>query len=83
MFFVYVIENQERKIYIGQTSNLEKRLKHHNGELPSKSTSYTKKYIGVWKYIYTEECRTRSDALRREKELKSSRGREFIRSSGR
>lgn len=83
MFFVYVIRNQLQKIYIGQTNNLDQRLKWHNGELAAKSTSYTKKQKGPWEYIYTEECETRSSALKREKALKSSRGREFIQTLGR
>jgi putative endonuclease len=79
MFIVYVIESQANgKIYIGQTGNLERRLKRHNQELPTKKSSYTRKNKGPWKVIYIEEFKTRSDAIKREKQLKTSRGRRFL-----
>jgi len=74
MFTVYVIysENYD-KIYIGQTIDLENRIMEHNDGL----SNYTKKYI-PWKVIHTEVFNSRSTALKREKQLKSSRGRSYI-----
>lgn len=78
-FIVYVIENQQSfKVYIGYTSNLEKRLARHNKVLPSKKSSFTSKNFGKWKLIYTERFSTRSKAFKREKELKSSQGRKYL-----
>ena len=79
MFWIYVIVNEDKKIYIGQTDNLEKRLQRHNKELPFKKKSYTYKQRGSWKFIYTEKALSRKEALKREKELKSCQGRLFIR----
>jgi putative endonuclease len=82
MFYVYVIKNsQNGKIYIGQTSNLEKRLKRHNGQLSNKRKSFTykNKGSGEWILVYKEEFEERKDALKREKELKSFQGRKFLR----
>lgn len=82
MFNVYAIKNEiSGKIYIGQTFDLENRLKRHNGILKNKLKSFTSKNKGVWKLIYREECNTREEALIREKQLKSYRGREFIKST--
>lgn len=79
--FVYVIKSLTTgKIYIGQTKDLDKRLSRHNGELISKAGSYTKLNKGPWVTVYKEEFTTRTEAIEREKELKSYRGREFIRS---
>jgi len=78
MYCVYVIQNDKGKIYIGQTENLGKRLQRHNQELPTKSRSYTKINKGIWKIIYKEEYNTRIEAIHREKELKTYRGRMFI-----
>ena len=78
MFYVYVVKNEFNKVYTGQTSNLERRLKRHNGDLPAKPTSYTSKIVGAWKIIYKEECPSREEALRREKFLKSHKGREWL-----
>mgnify|MGYP000206359681 CR=1 FL=1 len=82
MFYVYVIKNsQNGKIYIGQTSNLEKRLKRHNNKLSNKRKSFTQKNkgSGEWILVYKEEFKERKDALKREKELKSFQGRKFLR----
>ncbi len=76
-FFVYVIYSEEHnKIYIGMTSNLEKRVFAHNN-LPK---GWTKSFR-PWKLIHSEEYFTKSKALQREKELKSHQGRDFIRNT--
>ncbi|PIR88445.1 MAG: endonuclease [Candidatus Harrisonbacteria bacterium CG10_big_fil_rev_8_21_14_0_10_44_23] len=79
MIYVYVLRNQSRrKIYVGHTSDLDKRLARHNGDLPSKATSFTAKNDGFWRLIYKEEYGDRRSARRREKQLKSAQGRKFI-----
>ena len=75
MYKVYVLYSSKfNKIYIGQTDDLERRLFEHNNKLLS---TYTKKYT-PWKIIYIEEFSSRTEALKREKQLKSQKGREFI-----
>ena len=76
MFTVYVLYSGSfDKIYIGFTSNLEQRFLSHN-KLGKKG--WTIKFR-PWKIIYTEEFDDKKEALKREKELKSSRGRDWIR----
>ncbi len=76
MYTVYVLYSETyEKIYIGYTSDLENRLLSHN-KLSNKG--YTVKYR-PWKVVYTEEYSDKNDALKREKQLKSAKGREFIR----
>ena len=79
MYIVYAIFNKKHnKIYIGQTENMDERLLAHNeGRFTG---SYTAKFDGCWGLLYAEKCLTRKDVLKREKQLKSYRGREFIRS---
>lgn len=77
MFSVYALYNKKNnKIYIGQTENLEERLKLHNGKLFR--GSYTARFDGEWDLIYKEDAVDRKQALVREKQLKSFKGREFI-----
>lgn len=79
MFYTYVIFNKVRnKIYVGQSDNLEKRLKRHNGELINKKGSYTTINSGKWIVIYQEEYNSRHEAMIREKQLKTQKGRAFI-----
>ena len=76
MFVVYVLHSQAYdKIYIGYTANLEDRLISHNQKA---TKGYTLKFR-PWTVVYTEEFDSKPQAIRGEKELKSSRGRHFIR----
>jgi putative endonuclease len=77
-YYVYVLTNSENKIYIGQTNNLERRLTEHN-DPDFSGTLYTKRNKGPWELVYSEEYSTRSEAIIRERQLKSYQGREFIR----
>ena len=66
MYFVYALYNKKHsKIYIGQTSYLEGRIKLHNDS--TFKNSYTSRFDGGWKLIYSEQMKSRNDALRREK----------------
>ena len=76
MYTVYVLySKQHDKLYIGFTSNLEARLKSHN-ELDKKG--FTVRYR-PWKLIHTETFENKTDAMQREKQLKSGQGRAWIR----
>ncbi|GEM_PF-555815 len=80
IYFTYAIYNDARnKIYIGHTQNIESRLKRHNGVLKNKNSSFTSKNKGHWILVHKEEFPERKNAVRREKELKSYKGRMFIR----
>ena len=75
MYIVYAIYSEQfNKIYIGQTENIERRMFEHNNGLLS---IYSKRYK-PWKVVYTEEYPTRAEAMKRERQLKSQKGREFI-----
>ena len=75
MYYTYALYSQKYdKIYVGSTSDIEKRLANHN----EGKSRYTKSYV-PWELIYYEEFVTRSSAMKREKELKTHQGRESIR----
>ncbi len=75
MFTVYVLYSKDfNKIYIGFTSDLEQRFRSHN-ELSKKGWSIK---FRPWQVIYTEVFELKSDAMKREKELKTATGRNFI-----
>ncbi|KKW27276.1 MAG: GIY-YIG catalytic domain protein [candidate division Kazan bacterium GW2011_GWB1_52_7] len=79
MYTVYVIYNQQHdKIYIGQTESLAERLVQHKNKLLG-DKSYTARFDGGWAVIYTEQVASRVLAIQRERQLKSYRGRQFVR----
>jgi len=79
MFIVYVITSETSgKIYIGQTIDIIKRLKQHNSKGDDHLSRFTKQNKGPWRLVYKEEYQTRKEALKREKQLKSFKGREFV-----
>ncbi len=72
-YAVYVLVNAEQELYIGQTQDLGRRLAQHN-DPGYRGTLHTKRHPGPWRLLRQEEFPTRREAMRREKELKSSRG---------
>jgi len=70
MFTVYAIESlSTKRIYVGQTKDLNKRLQYHNlGYV--KSTSRNR----PWELIAFEKVKSISEARWMERQLKKSRG---------
>ena len=76
-FVVYILFSESfNKKYIGVTSNLIARFKSHN-QLGTKG--WTIKFR-PWKVIHIDFFNNKHDALLREKELKSGKGRDWIKS---
>jgi putative endonuclease len=74
MFFLYVLLNRNSgRRYTGYTSDLTQRLGQHNHGI-TKST----KNRGCWEILYQEEFSSRPEAMKREKFLKSGKGREEL-----
>jgi putative endonuclease len=75
-YLVYALYSASLDIlYIGQTSKLEKRLNDHRKGY-SKFTSRTTD----WQLIYSDTVISRSLAMKRERQLKTAKGLEFLRS---
>ena len=68
MYFVYILKTSGDTFYIGQTNDLERRLKEHR-EKSVRSAKYIK-YFDSFKLVYSEELETRSLAMKREAQLK-------------
>jgi putative endonuclease len=68
MYFVYILRTSSNTLYIGQTNNLEKRLKEHKSKSP-KSAKYVRYFDSV-ELVYSEEYLTRQEAMQREYQLK-------------
>jgi putative endonuclease len=69
MYRVYVIENFEKRRYIGLSEKVEHRLEDHNSGV-SKWT----KYRGPWVLLWTSEAMSLTEARKLENKLKRQKG---------
>lgn len=67
-FYVYILRTSKNTLYVGQTSNLEKRLGEHR-EKKGRGAKYTRSFSSV-ELVYSETFETRSEAMKREAYLK-------------
>ncbi|MBA4746268.1 MAG: GIY-YIG nuclease family protein [Muricauda sp.] len=74
MFYTYALNSLERNyIYVGITSDIERRVKEHNlGK--NKTTRPYRPFV----LIFKKEFKTRLEARVEEKKLKSGYGKEFL-----
>ncbi|NLE06898.1 MAG: GIY-YIG nuclease family protein [Crenarchaeota archaeon] len=73
-WFIYAIECENDSLYIGQTSNLQKRWEMH---LLGKGADWTKKYKPTYFYEI-ETCDSLKEAILKEKDWKTTNGRRKI-----
>lgn len=74
MYFVYVLKSEiDNNLYVGYSKNLENRIHQHNEGL----VASTKKRRPL-SLIYYEACLNQQDATHREKYLKTSWGKRYI-----
>lgn len=67
-YIVYILRTSLNTLYIGQTSNLEKRIKEHKAKT-SKSAKYIRSFSS-FELVYSEDYPTRKEAMKREWQLK-------------
>jgi putative endonuclease len=68
------MESGKGSWYIGQTSDLQKRIREHKNGYGSETTAKQQN----WKCIYCEGYINHKDAIGRERYLKSGAGRRFL-----
>src|SRR5713101_349025 len=73
-FHVYILLSETtNRYYVGQTQDVKERLAYHNANY-SKSL----RNRGPWQLVYQEEYKTRGQAMRRERQIKSWKDRGMI-----
>src|SRR6186713_2927932 len=68
MYFVYILRTSSNTLYIGQTNNLERRLKEHKSKA-SRSSKYMRAFLS-FTLVYSEKHISRGAAMKREAEMK-------------
>jgi putative endonuclease len=70
MYKVYILQSlKNNKYYVGQASDIKNRLEKHNRGAVKSTRNFK-----PWKLVYSEEFETRSDAWKRELEIKKYKG---------
>jgi len=67
MWFVYILLCKDGSLYTGVSNNVNQRFSDHKN---GKGGHYTRSHKPV-KLVYQENCGTKSEALKREAEIKS------------
>ena len=77
MFYVYILYSQSAdKFYVGQTSDVQKRLLEHNN--PVEKSKFTAKFIPWEIAVFFPVSDLRDDAMKIEKFIKAQKSRKFI-----
>jgi len=75
MYYVYILRSKkDGQFYVGYTADLKKRLELHN-----KGKIESSKYRGPFELVYYEACLSKEDASHRERYLKTTYGKRYIR----
>jgi putative endonuclease len=66
LWHIYMLECKDGKLYTGITNNIERRIKAHNSGNGCRFTRYRIPLT----LVYSEDCSSRPDALKREAQIK-------------
>ncbi len=78
--YVYIVENAQGGLYIGSTSNLDRRLSQHNDKAAKCGGSKYAPLRGPWRLVWSEAWPTRGQAVQRERQIKRMKSAHWIRS---
>ena len=73
-YFVYVLRNAQGRLYVGFTSDLDKRVRQHQEGEGGWTHSR-----GPWELVHSEKFTTRAEALQRERNLKRGKTNQGLR----
>jgi putative endonuclease len=76
MNYVYILYSVSLdKYYVGETLDLDKRIKEHNSSFYAKAFT---KQVTDWKLFYSIECENRSEARNIEAHIKKMKSKTYI-----
>jgi len=74
MYYIYVLRSEiDQNLYVGYSSDMNNRIAQHNAGLVPSTTNRRPLHL-----IYYEACLNQQDATHREKYLKTSWGKRYI-----
>ncbi len=73
-YYTYIIQSENNgEFYIGHSHDVDLRVARHN-----LGWTRSTRGRGPWKLVYVEKFETKLDAIRREREIKKRKSREYI-----
>jgi putative endonuclease len=66
MWYLYILECKDKALYTGITDNVQRRFNRHS----TKNGGHYTRYNPPVRIVYSEEFKTKSEAARREKQIK-------------
>jgi putative endonuclease len=66
MWYIYIIECKDNKLYTGITNDIDRRVSEHNSGHGGRFTRYRRPV----KLVYSQQVLNRSNALKREAEIR-------------
>jgi predicted GIY-YIG superfamily endonuclease len=75
-FWVYILENAAGRFYIGSSDDVDRRLGEHNSDEGHRTFTHKN---GPWRLVWREAHPGRSDAIKRERKIKSMKSAKWIR----
>lgn len=73
VYYIYILRSLKDNYYTGYTNNLESRINEHQ-----KGRVQSTKHRIPFELVYFEGCLNQQDAIRREKYLKTTYGKRYI-----
>ena len=74
-YYIYVLKSKRKEfIYVGFTSDLRRRFKEHNNK-----EELSTKHYAPFDLVFYEAYRSKKDAERRERYLKTTKGKQTLR----
>lgn len=67
-YYVYILRTSKNTLYTGYTTDIKRRLAEHKGQY-GKGAKYTRSFDSL-ELVYQEEYATKSEAMKRESEIK-------------
>ena len=74
LYFVYVLQNSEGRLYVGFTTDLERRVRQHQEDKGGWTSGR-----GPWELVHHESFSDRVEAMRRERNLKRGKTNQELR----
>ena len=77
-FSVYILQSSSTgRFYCGYTSDIDRRIRQHN-DSDYHGSKTTKRFQGPWILVWAEQFKLRTNAMKRERQIKKRGNKRFL-----